>query len=160
MPPLEEAACKAAIKARQYVRTSSHDIYPWLHIRKCEDVIEEVISAWLQDRTNLDRVTEQTRLRFEENPLNNVAEKYAIVWTQNWGKVERPFPGKHIVIIALDHLGADNGLPFSKDKDGNTVTHLNCGEFLVVSGDDTMILGNKGGGISLFIILNLSEHEA
>ncbi|KAM5487518.1 hypothetical protein MaudMau93_004603 [Microsporum audouinii] len=155
MASLKEYALKAASKARSHVLTHSHNIYPWLFVRNCEE-IEEVFIKWLRDRANLDRVSEQTGTRFAEDPFNNLVQKFAIVWTQKTAKLERPFPGKYLVILALDRLDSDNGLPILQDKSGLPVGSLDPGGFVVISGDDTIILGDGSGGITLFIILNFS----
>lgn len=47
-------------------------------------------------------------------------------------------------------MDTNNGLPFLKEK--NALDH---GEYILLSGDDDMVFGSQGGGISLFIVLDM-----
>ncbi|OJD23489.1 hypothetical protein ACJ73_05163 [Blastomyces percursus] len=104
-----------------------------------------------KDKANLEYVSRQIGKPFKSDPLENVIEYYAIVWTDRSGKLEEPFPGKHLVIIGLDYVDENNGLPVFKHTKS-----LDHGEYIVISGDDDMIMSDKGGGISLFVVLDMS----
>ncbi|QSS58499.1 hypothetical protein I7I51_07926 [Histoplasma capsulatum] len=150
MQPLEDTAAKAASKVRSKVKRSSHPTYPWLFPPDCEKDIEPVITQWLKDEANLEYISRKTSKPFKSDPSKNVVEAYAIVWTDKSGILERPFPGKHLVIMGLEYVDENNGLPRFQDKQ-----KLDHGEFILVSGDDNMILSDKGGGISLLIVLDM-----
>ncbi|OJD23216.1 hypothetical protein ACJ73_05426 [Blastomyces percursus] len=151
MQPLKDTAVRAASKVRSKVKRSSHPNYSWLYPPDCEKDVEPVVTQWLQDQTNLEYVSRQIGKPFKSDPLENVVEYYAIVWTDRSGKLEEPFPGKHLVIIGLDYVDENNGLPVFKDTKS-----LDHGEYIVISGDDDMVMSDKGGGISLFVVLDMS----
>lgn len=48
MASLGETAAKVATKVRAKVQRSSHDKYPWLYPRGCENEIAPVIDMWLK----------------------------------------------------------------------------------------------------------------
>ncbi|PGG95825.1 hypothetical protein AJ80_09907 [Polytolypa hystricis UAMH7299] len=122
MPPLKDTAVKAASKLRS------------------------------KDKANLEYTSLQTGKQFKSDPWKNVVESYAIVWTDMKGRIPPPYPGRHLVIMGLDYMDENNGLPNLPDKE-----YLDHGEYVVISGDDEMILSDKGGGgLSLFIVLDMS----
>ncbi|EGD89365.1 hypothetical protein H112_02983 [Trichophyton rubrum D6] len=74
MASLGETAAKVATKVRAKVQRSSHDKYPWLYPRGCENEIAPVIDMWLKDRVAAEYVLQKTGKRFKVNPRENVAE--------------------------------------------------------------------------------------
>lgn len=58
-----------------------------------------------------------------------------------------PFPRKHLVIIGLEYVNENNGLPKIE------LESLSPGEYAMVSGDNVMQLSDGGGGLSFFILL-------
>ncbi|PIG81831.1 hypothetical protein AARAC_011566 [Aspergillus arachidicola] len=149
--PLKAAAKTAAAKVRSKVSRSSHEKYAWLYAPPAtKDDINPVVECWLKDQGNLDYVSGVTGGTFRDNPLENVVESFAIVWTKNSGTIERPFPGKYLLIVGLEYVDQNNGLPILEET-----TSLDHGEYVLVSGDKDLKLNDKGGGISLFIILDL-----
>lgn len=103
-----------------------------------------------KDKTAIDYVFHSTGKRFKANPRDNVVESYAVVWTDKGGKLPKPFPGKYLVIIGLEYVDRNNGLPYLEEKKA-----LNHGEFVLVSGDDDFMFDNQGGGISLLVVLDM-----
>ncbi len=89
---------------------------------------------------------------FKENPRDNIDDAYPIIWSDkpSTGTLSKPFPGKILIIIALDDLDENNGLP------SLTTEHLTCGDFVVLSGDDDMSFKKNGGGMAFLILLELS----
>lgn len=164
--PLENAAAVAAAKVRSQITRTSHDRYPWLFIspRSKEDVrpvvqclLEVCFSSPdgnvnttkpLKDNAKLQSISSETGITFPEDPWRAVVDYYPIVWTKRAGKLDPPFPGKYLVIVGLEYMDHNNGLPkINKDS-------LSPGDYVVVSGDSEMQLTEEGGGTSLFILLN------
>lgn len=98
-------------------------------------------------------MSSQTGKRFKDDPSKNVFRSFSVVWTETSGTLAKPFPGKYLVIIGLEYIDKNNGLPDFKEK-----KYLDHGDFVLVPGDDDMILSKQGGGIALFIILDLEEN--
>ena len=104
-----------------------------------------------KDKANLGYITQKTGKSFKENPRHNVDDYFAVVWTDRTGSLKRPFPDLFPIIIGLGYLDAGNGLPKINGKENLTV-----GDFVVVPGNDDLILSDKrNGGLSLFVILRL-----
>jgi hypothetical protein len=95
-------------------------------------------------------VTNETGIVFNDNPWDNIADYYPILWTKRTGLLEKPFPNRFLVIIGLEYVDQNNGLPkISKAA-------LYPGEYTVLSGEKGLQLSAGGGGISLFVLLNAS----
>jgi len=62
--------------------------------------------------------------------------------------VKPPFPGKHVVLIALEDLDENNGL--SKWKNGPN--RLIQGEWVQFSDDKEHMFKGRGGGIALLLL--------
>lgn len=103
-----------------------------------------------KDKANLESVTETTSRSFKADPEKNVVEAYPIIWTERSGTLKRPFPKQHLVILALDDLHQNNGLPLIEG-----VETLASGDYVVLSGDKDMRFNGKGGGLAFFILLSL-----
>lgn len=54
-----------------------------------------------------------------------------------------PFPRRFLIIIALEDMDVQNGLPLNTRR-------LSCGEFTVLSRDETTDFKKNGGGIAFF----------
>ena len=102
----------------------------------------------LKDKTKLQSISSEIGIIFSDDPWRAVADYYPIVWTKRAGKLERPFPGKYLVILGLEYMDHNNGFP--KINQGL----LSPGDYVVVSGDSDMQLTEGGGGTSLFILLS------
>lgn len=86
----------------------------------------------------------------EDIRSSDIIDYYPIVWTDISGRLERgPFPGRRLVMIGLDYMDKNNGLP----KVGKE--SLTPGESVVVQGDVPMELSQGGGGITLFVLLKM-----
>ncbi|KAE8377770.1 hypothetical protein BDV26DRAFT_204934 [Aspergillus bertholletiae] len=89
----------------------------------------------------------------KENPefsKSDILDYYPVVWTDISGTLEQtPFLGKRLVILGLDYMDKNNGLP----KIGRE--SLSPGEHVIVHGDEAMELSDGSGGITLFILLRL-----
>ncbi|CDM29914.1 unnamed protein product [Penicillium roqueforti FM164] len=96
---LENAAAVAAAKVRSQITRTSHDRYPWLFVspRSKEDV-RPVVECLLEDKAKLQSISSKTSITFPEDPWRAVVDYYPVVWTKRAGKLEPPFPGKHLVI--------------------------------------------------------------
>ncbi|PGH21286.1 hypothetical protein AJ80_03336 [Polytolypa hystricis UAMH7299] len=150
MQPLRDSAAKAASKVRSKVNQTSSPIYPWLFARNCDKDIQPVLKQWLQDKANLEYVSRRPSKSFKSDPSKNVVEAHAIVWTGKSGTLEAPYPGRYLVIIGLEYVDENNGLLILEDTKS-----LDHGKYILILGDDTMNFSNKGGGISLLVILDL-----
>lgn len=87
-------------------------------------------------------------LKADSNEI--VVEASPIVWTGKAGTLPHPFPGQHLVIIALEDLGQHNALPMV-EGDGT----LACGRNIILSGDKDMRFNAQRGGLASFIILKI-----
>jgi hypothetical protein len=58
-------------------------------------------------------------------------------------------------MIALGNLYPENGLPTNVNSKG-----LSSGQDVLIDGSDDMRLSGKGGGIALFLILDLVKLES
>jgi hypothetical protein len=65
------------------------------------------------------------------------------------GFLPSPYPNKYLVIIAISDLDQDNGATVTKrDK-------LNSGEYVILPGHQPLRFNAKGGGMAMFLVLNL-----
>lgn len=104
----------------------------------------------IQDKENLDFVTQKTGKSFDDDPRKHISDAYPIIWADRplaTGVLHTPFPGKILVIIALEDLNDQNGLP-------SNIGQIPCGGFAVHSGDEDMKFKKQGGGLAFFILLN------
>ena len=101
-----------------------------------------------KDSTNLKSVADVTGKSFKADPKENVAAAYPIVWTEKAGTLPRPFPNQYLIIIALDDLNQENGLPTVEGRGT-----LACGRDILLLGDKDMKFNAKGGGLAFFILL-------
>lgn len=148
--------------------------YAWLYApHDSKNDVEPIVSRWVEvcssffftfptaefgtgwcaekDKANQEYITQKTGKSFKESPRDNVDDYFAVVWTQVTGPLKRPFPDKILVIIGLEYLNADNGLPIIPGK-----AYLAHGDFAVLSGDDDLILSDKGGGgLCLLVVLRM-----
>ncbi|KAL2814417.1 hypothetical protein BJX63DRAFT_392218 [Aspergillus granulosus] len=149
---LHRRAVEAAAKVRSKISRTTHDRYPWLFISPDSKAdVKPVVDSWLSDKENLRDVSNTTGLSFDEDPESNIVEYYPIVWTRIAGKLKSPFPGRILVIIGLEYVDQNNGLPQLHKKTG-----LLPGEHVSLSGDEDLQLSDGGGGTSLFVILRRS----
>lgn len=103
-----------------------------------------------QEEGSLDAVTQKTRKSFKENPRENIPNAYPILWADRplvTGVLQTPFPGKTLVIIALEDLDNQNSLP-------TNITRIPCGSFAVHSGDEDFEFKKQGGGLAFFVLLD------
>lgn len=63
--------------------------------------------------------------------------------------LDPPFPGNNLVIVGLDYVDQNNGLPEMKKAS------LSPGEFIVIPHDTPMKLTEGSGGTSLFVLFKL-----
>ncbi|PYH81377.1 hypothetical protein BO82DRAFT_354803 [Aspergillus uvarum CBS 121591] len=146
--PLQIAASIAAAKVRSRISRTSHSRYPWLFISpESKDDVRSVVQTWLSDKGVLEQVSREINTTSSADLSHRVEEFYPIVWTGRPGILKTPFPGKTLVIVGLEYVNSDNGLPHLSK------TELFAGDFILVSGDQDLQFSNKGGGTSLFIIL-------
>lgn len=61
-----------------------------------------------------------------------------------------PFPDQHLIIIALGDLNLENGLVTNVGLE-----NLVSGHDLIIDGSDEMWFSGRGGGMALFLVLNL-----
>ncbi|KAE8337401.1 hypothetical protein BDV24DRAFT_140015 [Aspergillus arachidicola] len=149
--PLEATAVVAAAKVRSKILRASHDRYPWLFISpESKEDVRPVVEALLANKDILQRISEDTGVVFATNPFHNIVDYYPIIWTQRSGKVEPPFPGKVLVIVGLEYVDQNNGLPKLHKR------ALFPGDYVSILGDNEIHLSDGGGGTSLFIILEKS----
>ncbi|RHZ65369.1 hypothetical protein CDV55_101523 [Aspergillus turcosus] len=147
---LREAASSVATNLRLKIRHRSHPNYPWLFLPREKDVIDSIVNLWLQDKENLDFVAQKTGKSFDDDPRKHISDAYPIIWADRplaTGVLHTPFPGKILVIIALEDLNDQNGLP-------SNIGQIPCGGFAVHSGDEDMKFKKQGGGLAFFILLN------
>lgn len=64
------------------------------------------------------------------------------------GVLHTSFPGNILVIIAVEDLNDQNGLP-------SNIGQIPCGGFAVHSGDEDMEFKTQGGGLALFYPVEL-----
>ena len=64
--------------------------------------------------------------------------------------MKEPYPRHWIVFIALEHLDSKNGLPVLEG-----CSQLECGEYIILAGDEEMRFGDKGGGLAFFMRLEM-----
>lgn len=146
--PLEHAAVVAAAKVRSKISRTSHDRYPWLFISPdSKEDVRPVVEKWLSDAEILRNVTSETGITFGADPSLKIVDFYPIVWTRRNGTLEPPFPGKVLVIIGLEYVDQNNGLPKLKQR------ALFPGDYIPLSGDMEIQLSDGGGGTSLFLLL-------
>ena len=67
------------------------------------------------------------------------------------GAIKPPFPGKHVVLIALEDLHENNGLPIWKE----CPTKLSQGEYVCFSGDEAQLFRGKSGGVALLLVFSM-----
>lgn len=147
--PLQSDAVKAAAKVRSKISKSTHDRYPWLFISpESKEDVKPVVERWVSDRENLRDVSNAAGISFGDDPWSRIVEFYPIVWTRISGTLEKPFPGKVLVIIGLEYVNQNNGLPKLSTK-----SELFPGDYVVLSGDEELRLSDGGGGTSLFVLL-------
>lgn len=78
----------------------------------------------------------------------NLVAADPLVWTERAGYMKAPYPNNWIVLIALERLDLQNGLPVLEG-----CSKLECGEYAILSGDEDMRLGDKGGGLAFLMRL-------
>lgn len=131
----------------------------WFKVRvtSTEDNFRELIH--FQDPSNIKKVEERTRRKFKftEEPQLSLYASYPVVFTNtpSRGSLPPPFPGQYLVIIALGNLHPGNGLPTNVNSKG-----LSSGQDVLIDGSDAMQFSGKGGGIALFLILDLVKPES
>ena len=103
----------------------------------------------MKDEAFHETIAAKFKKRFGSDPSKNVVHANPIIWTERGGSVAAPFPKQYLVIIALEDLDQNNGMPLI------TNGTLACGEYIVLSGEDTLQFNNKGGGLAFFVILSL-----
>jgi hypothetical protein len=65
------------------------------------------------------------------------------------GFLPSPFPNKYLVIIAISDLDQNNGAAVTeRDK-------LKSGEYVILAGHHPLRFNAKGGGMALFLVLDL-----
>ena len=64
------------------------------------------------------------------------------------GTIKAPFPGDLIVLLALENLHENNGLPMWKGGPEK----LSQGEDVCLSGDEKQISRGKSGGLALLLV--------
>ncbi|OJJ78568.1 uncharacterized protein ASPGLDRAFT_138617 [Aspergillus glaucus CBS 516.65] len=146
---LRDAAASVADNLRLKIRHRSHPHYPWLFLPRDKEEINTILNLWLQEGS-LDAVTQKTGKSFKENPRENISDAYPILWADRplaTGVLQTPFPGKTLVIIALEDLDDQNGLP-------TNITKISCGSFAVHSGDEDLKFKKQGGGLAFFVLLD------
>ncbi|KAL3439700.1 hypothetical protein BJX65DRAFT_300932 [Aspergillus insuetus] len=149
--PLENAAVIAAAKVRSKISKPTHDRYSWLFISPvCKEDVKPVVESWLSNKDILEDVSNATGISFGAEPWRKVSDYYPIVWTRKTGTLESPFPGKVLVIIGLEYVDENNGLPRLAAK-----AALYPGEYVLIPGAENIQLSNGGGGVSLFVLLNM-----
>ncbi|KAL4888233.1 hypothetical protein BDV59DRAFT_147370 [Aspergillus ambiguus] len=149
--PLYDAAVVAAAKVRSKISRASHDQYPWLFVSPgSKEDVRPVVESWLSDEEILRNVSRETGIFFGANPSHKVVDFYPIVWTRRNGTVRSPFPGKVLVIIGLEYVDQNNGLPKLRKS------ALFPGDYISVPGDMEIQLSDGGGGTSLFVLLEKS----
>ncbi|KAL4948357.1 hypothetical protein BDW69DRAFT_94548 [Aspergillus filifer] len=144
--PLVSAAVVAAAKVRSKISKVTHDRYPWLFISpESKEDVRPVVESWLSDKEILRNVSNATGI---DDPSSKIVDFYPIVWTRKAGTLEPPFPGTFLVIIGLEYVDQNNGLPKLDTKTG-----LFPGDYILLSGDDKLQLSDGGGGTCLFVLL-------
>lgn len=94
-------------------------------------------------------ISNETAIVFGDDPWHTVADFYPVVWTRRAGILHPPFPRNYMVIVGLDYLDHNNGLPKINKPS------LSPGEFIVLPHDKEIELTEGGGGTSLFILFNM-----
>ena len=75
-----------------------------------------------------------------------LGDAHPLAWARREGVLPHPYPGNWIIFIALENLDVTKGLPLS-----NECTHLNCGDYVILSGNENLNFGNSGGGMAFFM---------
>lgn len=88
--------------------------------------------------------------RAGEGFVLNTLEAQPLVWTNASGCMKNYFAHQWVVIIALEHLDRYNGLPLLAD-----CKQLECGEYVILSGDEEMNFEDKGGGLAFIIRMQM-----
>ena len=70
------------------------------------------------------------------------------------GPIHPQYPGKYVVLIALEDLSKDNGLP----SWSNSPENLRQGESALLSGDEEQTF-RQGGGGGLILLLVFNIHH-
>ncbi|KAL2801969.1 hypothetical protein BJX63DRAFT_416125 [Aspergillus granulosus] len=150
--PLRDAALVAATKVRSQIERPLHDRYFWLFISPIsKDDVKPVVDSWLSNKDILHDVSNTAGISFGVDPWQKVSDYYPIVWSPKSGTARSPFPGKVLVIIGLEYVNENNGLP-----NLTTAAALHPGDYILIQGDEELKLGNGSGGISLFVLLEKS----
>jgi len=97
----------------------------------------------------LQAISNEIGIDFGDDPWHIVEDFYPVVWTTRAGILDSPFPENHLVIVGLDYVDHNNGLPKINKAS------LSPGEFLVVPHDKPIKLTEGSGGASLFILFKM-----
>ncbi|KAL6712962.1 hypothetical protein ACLMJK_009517 [Lecanora helva] len=143
---LRTAATSLVRRLKPKIVHNSSRPYPWLFVYVSEEDKKLIRELWLKNDKDLNRVEAKTQLRLRSTPEKHIAEEYVIVWTEKAGILKSPFPDRHLVIIALEDLNQDNGMPENEGP-------LSCGESLVLPGDRDLSFNGNGGGLAFFMLL-------
>ncbi len=84
-------------------------------------------------------------------------EQHAIVYGQlsKSGPIRPQYPGKYVVLIALEDLSKDNGLPSWSNDSPETMQQ---GDSVLLSGDEEQrFYQGKGGGLILVLVFNIQN---
>jgi hypothetical protein len=110
---------------------------------------------YFQNSSNVQKVEERTRRKFKSaNPALSTHSSYPVTFanTPSNGYLRHPFPGQYLVIIALENLTAENGLPTNISSKG-----LSTGEDVLIDGSEELWFTGRGGGKAVFLILDLEK---
>lgn len=94
-------------------------------------------------------ISNETGIQFGDDPWHTVEDFYPIVWTTRAGMLDPPFPNNYLVVVGLDYVDHNNGLPQINKAS------LSPGEFLVMPHGKPIKLTEGSGGTSLFILFKI-----
>lgn len=120
-------------------------------------VINKLIS--FKNTLIIEDVEKRTGKRFKstQQPKQSLHSSYPVAFTHTPRRspLPQPFPGQYLVIVALGDLRTGNGLPQDLD-----VAAISSGEWVVIDGSKDMSFGGTGGGMAVFIVLDLVEPKS